>query len=182
MAASAPPAQQDKVRLPDGLEVTFRPIGHDDAPALQDLFAHMTDEDRRLRFFVPMRELSADLLRRLTDTDQRHNIALAALATDTGDVLGVVRFAESGAKNCAEFAIAVRSDQHGHGLGTLMMHRMFDRAAELGICELCGFVLRENGPMLHLCRDLGFTVESDPDDPTTVVVRRAVGTPSMSEG
>jgi len=42
----------------DGTPITLRPIRPEDEPVLQDLFAHMSREDVRLRFFAPMHELS----------------------------------------------------------------------------------------------------------------------------
>ena len=41
----------------DGTPIALRPLLPEDEPALQDLFAHMSREDVRLRFFTPMREL-----------------------------------------------------------------------------------------------------------------------------
>jgi hypothetical protein len=41
----------------DGTPIVLRPLLPEDEPALQDLFAHMSREDVRLRFFTPMREL-----------------------------------------------------------------------------------------------------------------------------
>ena len=43
----------------DGTPIALRPLLPDDEPALQDLFAHMSREDVRLRFFTPMREFKA---------------------------------------------------------------------------------------------------------------------------
>ena len=41
----------------DGTPIALRPLLPEDDPALQGLFAHMSREDVRLRFFTPMREL-----------------------------------------------------------------------------------------------------------------------------
>ena len=40
-----------------GTPIALRPLLPEDEPALQDLFAHMSQEDVRLRFFTPMHEL-----------------------------------------------------------------------------------------------------------------------------
>jgi acetyltransferase len=45
-------------RLRDGTVLGLRPLRPEDEPRLQDLAAHMTPEDLRLRFFSPMRGLS----------------------------------------------------------------------------------------------------------------------------
>jgi acetyltransferase len=38
----------------DGTLIALRPLLPEDEPALHDLFAHMSREDVRLRFFPPM--------------------------------------------------------------------------------------------------------------------------------
>jgi acetyltransferase len=47
---------------------------------------------------------------------------------------------------------------------------------------LHGAVLRDNEPMIKLCRDLGFTVEDDPEDPmalrAVLPLARAAGPPA----
>ena len=74
----------------------------------------------------------------------------------------------------AEFAIALRSDLKGHGLGWLLMHRVLDLAARRGLAEVHGVVLRENTRMLKMCREMGFAIKAHPSDPATMVVRRVM--------
>ena len=115
-AADYPAGLEEQVVLPDGTAVLLRPIREDDGPLLRDLFANMTPEDRRRRFFAPMRALSETTVWRLSHVDYRHDIALLALIEAAGTLLGVVRLASEGDNARAEFAIALRSDFKGHGL------------------------------------------------------------------
>jgi acetyltransferase len=71
----------------------------------------------------------------------------------------------------AEFAIIVGHWMTGMGLGMLLMKRLIDYARGQGIGEIFGSVLKENANMLDLCRRLGFRLESDRDDPGTIIVR-----------
>ena len=170
---SAYPAElEEHVRLADGLEVFLRPIRPEDGELLRDLVANMSPEDRRLRFFIPLRQLSPELVWRLSHVDYQHDIALLALAANSGSILGVVRLAAD--DRGAEFAIALRSDVTGHGLGWLLMHRMLDLAARLGVAEVHGVVLRENTRMVKMCREMGFAIEAEPNDPAAVVASRSV--------
>lgn len=159
----------------DGTEVLMRPIREDDGALLRDLFANMTAEDRRRRFFAPMRALSDALVERLSHVDYRHDIALLALNAETSRLLGVVRLASEGEEGRGEFAIALRSDFKGHGLGWVMMERLIRIAARLGITEVYGYVLHDNEPMLRLAREFGFTTEPGSHEAGAVTVRRAVG-------
>jgi acetyltransferase len=164
-------------RLRDGTEIQLRPLKPEDEPLLEDLAAHMTPEDLRLRFFAAMHGLSHALAWRLSHIDYERAMALVALKD--GVALGVARFfaeaaphSESGSR--AEYAIAVRSDWKGRGLGYLLMTRLIAVAREWRIGELSGQVLAENHRMLQMCRELGFSIRTDPSDGRVVQVRKVL--------
>jgi acetyltransferase len=56
------------------------------------------------------------------------------------------------------------------------MTRLIDIARQRGIGELLGEVLRENEPMLQMCRELGFTISPEPTDRAIMLVRRRIET------
>jgi acetyltransferase len=157
-------------RLRDGTALRMRPVRPEDEPMLQDLAAHMTHEDLRLRFFTSVRGLTHVAAARLSQLDYDREMAL--LAEHDGTPLGVAHFFTDPDKLRAEYAIAVRSDWKGRGLGYLLMTRLIDVARQRGIGELVGQVLRENEPMLQMCRELGFAIARDPADPAVMVVRK----------
>ena len=159
-------------RLRDGTEIRLRPLRPEDEPLLHDLVAHMSPEDLRLRFFAAVRGLSHAVAARLSHID--YDRAMALLAEKDGVALGVARFFADSDRRRAEFAIAVRSDWKGHGLGYLLMTRLIVVAREWRIGELVGQVLRENRPMLAMCRELGFTVATDPTDASVMQVRKVL--------
>ncbi|HWB49499.1 MAG TPA: bifunctional acetate--CoA ligase family protein/GNAT family N-acetyltransferase [Stellaceae bacterium] len=154
----------------DGTPIALRPVRPEDEPLLQDLFAHMSAEDKRLRFFAAMRELGHALAARLSQIDYDREMALIAL--HDGVPLGVARYAADPDRLRAEYAVAVRSDWKGCGVGHLLMTRLIDVARAAGIGELSGEVLRENKPMLDMCRALGFTVAENPTDAGRISVRK----------
>jgi acetyltransferase len=51
-----------------------------------------------------------------------------------------------------------------------LMQLMIEYARSEGISTITGQVLRENVMMLDMCRDLGFHVASDPQEPTSAIV------------
>jgi acetyltransferase len=152
-------------KLPDGNIIRLRLIRPEDEPLLQDFAAHMSPEDLRLRFLAPMRELSHELAARLTHIDDDREVALLVFAEGAEEALGVARFSADHHNRAAEFAIAVRSDWKGHGLGHLLMARLIQLARQRGIDGLVGEVLPENAAMLQLCREFGFTIGIEPSDP-----------------
>ena len=160
--------------LRDGAVVRLRPIRPEDEPLLQDLARHMSPEDLRLRFFTAMRGLSHQLAARMTQIDYDREMALIALPAEADMALGVSRFAADPDNRRAEYAVEVRSDWKGRGLGYLLMTRLIDVARRRGIGELVGEVLRENAAMLQMCRALGFTIRADAKDPSLVQVSKVL--------
>ena len=154
----------------DGTPIALRPVRPDDEPLLQDLFAHMSREDQRLRFFAPMRELSHSLAARLSQIDYDREMAL--IAQRDGGTIGIVRYFADPDRLRAEYAVAVRSDWKGRGVGYLLMTRIIEVAREAGIGELFGEVLHENKPMLAMCRALGFSLAANPSDASLTTVRK----------
>jgi acetyltransferase len=70
----------------------------------------------------------------------------------------------------AEFAILLRHDKTGLGLGPMLMRRIIDYGRGRGIGEIFGEVLADNKPMLKLCRAFGFSVKAEREDPGVMYV------------
>jgi acetyltransferase len=173
--APYPKALASTEELRDGSEIELRPIRPEDEKLLHDLAAHMTPEDLRLRFFTPVHGISHALAARLTQIDYDREMALVALSDRT--VLGIARYFADPDRLSAEYAIAVRSDWHGRGVGYVLMNRLIAIARQYGIGELVGEVLRDNRPMLAMCRELGFALSPDPSEPAAVRVRKSLDQP-----
>lgn len=178
MAISSQAEQpQSAEKLPDGTVIRLRLIRPKDELLLQDLAAHLSPEDLRLRFFAAMRGLSHQLAARLSHIDYDRDAAVLAFAEGAEEVLGVARFSADPDNRTAEFAIAVRSDWKRHGLGHLLMARLIRLARQRGIKELIGEMLPENTAMLQLCREFGFTISIDPRDPTLRLAKKTLQDP-----
>ena len=145
-------------RIADLGGAVLRPIRPEDAAAIEALFSRLDREDIRMRFFAPVREIPRDMLARLTQIDYDREMALV-LEPKPGELAGVVRIACDPDNAEAEFAVIVRSDLKGKGLGTLLMQRIIAYARARGVGQIWGDILRENTSMVMLARDLGFTVE-----------------------
>ena len=164
-----PAGQQSEVSIGDHALV-LRPIRPADAALYPRFLDRMDPEDMRLRFLVPTRTLSPQMLVRLTQLDYDRDIAFVALERPSGDLAGIVRYSSDPDRVRAEFGVLVRSDLKHRGLGRLLMLRLIAYARAEGIGELCGFVLRENTQMLALCRELGFEIDQLSGEPTEVCV------------
>jgi len=168
-----PRSLERQVDIDGGERFEVRPIRPEDAPALADMVRLSTPEDLRLRFFAPVLELSAERAARLTQIDYDREMALVAL-NEAAAIVGVVRLIADPENDTAEFAVMVRSDIKGRGLGSLLMQAILDYARARGTARVVGSVLRENTSMLRLCTELGFTIRPDPDDPGVAAVEHTL--------
>lgn len=157
-----------------GRRLRLRPIRTDDAQALVDMGLRSTPEDLRLRFFSPVHPAMSHLTSLLTDFDRAVHIAVAAYdpaaVGEGAGILGVVRLVLSADAPEGEFAIMVRSDQAGHGLGHRLMEEMLGWARDRGLTRVTGEILSENKRMLRLARAFGAVVQPQSDDFHTVRV------------
>jgi acetyltransferase len=65
-----------------------------------------------------------------------------------------------------EYAILLRSDLKGRGLGWALMQLIIEYARSEGLKMISGDVLQENTIMLEMCRNLGFEIKTNPVDPS----------------
>jgi acetyltransferase len=157
--------------LPDGRKVVLRPLREEDGSLYPAFAEHVTDEDVRRRFFAVRRELSPATIARFTRFDRRRAMAFAAIDLRSGELLGISRLHSGSPAGTGEFAVLVRSDFKGLGLGWRLMELLLDWARAKGPRIVVGLVLRDNTTMVAMCRALGFQVRAEPGDPTLVQVR-----------
>jgi acetyltransferase len=147
--------------LASGRPLELRPIRPEDEPAHQAFFAQLSPQDVRFRFFGIMRELAHSEMARFTQIDYDREMAFIATAAHpdgSAETLGVARTVSDPDNEKCEFAIVVRSDVKGQGLGSALMQKLIRYARLRGIRTIVGQVLYENRPMLALVERLGFKI------------------------
>lgn len=171
-----------------GHELTVRPIRPEDEAQHRAFIDRLDAEDLRMRFFHSRRTIERGEMARLTQIDYEREMAFIATAPapapaptpgsmpalafeDTKEeTLGVVRALCDPDNEQAEFALVVRSDLKGAGLGRLLMDRLIEHLRQRGTRRLVGEVLRDNRRMLALAHDMGFEAQTQPLEPATVRV------------
>src|SRR3546814_18111099 len=100
-----------------------------------------------MRFFSHMREMSHAMAARLTQLDYNREMALAAFPAEGPDRngLGIVRLIADPANQRAAFAITIRSQDKGRGLGRALLERTMDYVTKRGIGENCARKRGEEG-------------------------------------
>lgn len=142
-----------------GEALCLRPIKPEDEPQHRFLFSQLGTEDIRFRFFGVVRQLTHSELARYTQIDYDREMAFIATRKDADgepETLGVVRAVADPDNVTAEFAIIVRSDLKGRGLGSLLLEKLIRYCHERGTREIVGQVLSNNKAMLGLATRLGF--------------------------
>ncbi|WP_296583864.1 bifunctional acetate--CoA ligase family protein/GNAT family N-acetyltransferase [Xanthobacter sp.] len=157
------------LELTDGSTVALRPIRPEDEPGLVDVVHRSDPQDVRMRFLGSVKDFPHLMAARLSQIDYDREMAFVA-QEDNGDICGVVRIIADPDNDAAEYAIMVRSDFKGKGLGFQLMSEILAHARKRGLRQVFGDVMRENGPMLRLAEDLGFKATPGSDDPSVMRV------------
>jgi acetyltransferase len=157
-----PSQWQRHLKIKDGWRVFVRPIRPEDEPLIHEFLRHVTSYDLRLRFFAPIKQFTHEFIARLTQLDYARAMAFVAFDDATNEMVGVVRMHSDSIYESGEYAILLRSDLKGRGLGWALMQLMIEYAKSEGLKAISGEVLQENTVMLEMCRELGFEVKTDP--------------------
>ncbi len=143
------------VLLADGRIASIRPVVDQDRDGLLALHDEAGDDSLRLRFFSLNREAAHRYVDRLI---QGADSSVATLvATAFGRIVAVAT-AERTETDAAEVAFLVAEGEHGHGLGSLLLEHLAAAGRDHGVRRFVAEVLPENGAMIGVFRDAGFTV------------------------
>jgi acetyltransferase len=170
-----PPELETTLQLPDGTDVTVRPIRPEDAETEQDFVQNLSPESKYFRFMQSMDRLTPMMLARFTQIDYDREMALVAVInehTPEARILGVARYVSNPDRQSCEFALTVADAWQQKGLGRQLMQRLMTVARDRGIEIMEGDVLSQNSKMLRLCERLGFRTVHQHDEPDVVEVRR----------
>jgi acetyltransferase len=156
------PKELEETLTLGGRRVLLRPIRPEDEPRHYEFLSRLTPEDIRFRFFSSIKELPHSQMARFTQIDFDREMAFIAVADGAGvapETLGVVRIGTDPDNETSEFAIVVRSDLKGQGLGAALLDKMIRYCRDRGTAELVGQVLAGNRAMLGLAQSRGFTTQ-----------------------
>ncbi len=159
-------------QLPDGTDLTIRPIRPEDAEIEQAFVRGLSERTKYFRFMQSLDELTPAMLARFTQIDYDREMALIAVVEEAAcekercEVeIGVARYIINPDGKSCEFAIVVADAWQHRGIAHRLMERLMEPARERGLEVMEGEVLATNHEMLALARVMGFTLRELPDDP-----------------
>lgn len=148
----------------------IRPIKPADIELYPDFLNKVSPHDIRLRFLSPRKGFDDEMLKRLTQLDYDRDMAFVALESEGGALAAVGRLSCDPDRVRGEYALLVRSDLQGQGLGWQLLTLLADYAKSESVKRIEGFVLSENEGMLSMCRKMGFALAHHPHQPGVIQV------------
>jgi acetyltransferase len=159
----------------DRNKITMRPIRPEDEPIWTEMVGSFSEATTEFRFFGPVKEITKSMVVRYCHIDYDREIAIVAIQGQKKKtkMLGVARLTKE-TSNAAdgEFAIVVRDEYQGKGLGTQLMNALITAARDQHVREIWGHVLVSNSGMLRFVESLGFDVRPSDDPEIRKVVLR----------
>ncbi|BDH44861.1 protein lysine acetyltransferase [Salmonella enterica subsp. enterica serovar Choleraesuis] len=157
---------EEQVTLKNGDTCLFRPILPEDEPAMQRFVAQVTKEDLYYRYFSEINEFTHEDFANMTQIDYDREMAFVAVRKVDGadEIIGVTRAISDADNEDAEFAVLVRSDLKGLGMGGRLLAKLITYTREHGLERLNGITMPGNQGMIALARKLGFGVDIQLED------------------
>lgn len=147
-----------EVTLRTGRKATVRDVGPDDRHLLEIGFHHLSKKSRHFRFLSAHPRLAQAEITQFTASNSADHVAIGAVIQGDSEPipLGIARYVRLASEGeVAESAVTIADDYQGMGLGSLLLGTLAKYAVYNGISEFSGLVLRENVPMLGLCKQIG---------------------------
>jgi len=154
-----------------GMKIFVRPVRADDEPLLAGFFEKVAPEDLRFRFHYGLARVEHDQLAMMTRVDYRRTISFLAFDASRREVIATAMLAAEADRTRAELALVTRSDMKDTGVSwTLLQHVLsYARAERIGAVE--AIECADHDAALRMERELGFSITTDPEDPTLRIAR-----------
>ncbi|WP_367989780.1 GNAT family N-acetyltransferase [Vibrio sp. NTOU-M3] len=161
-----PVEHEQQVILRDNTSVLLRPILPEDEPLHAEFIHNVSKEDLYKRFFTDVGEFNHEALANLTQIDYDREMAFVAVSNQDGHpaIIGVARALINPENTDAEFAILIRSDLKGNGLGRVLMEKIIDYCRSKGTVQMSGMTMPNNRGMLTLAQKMGFQLDIQFED------------------
>ena len=163
----------ETVQLKTGETATLRAVRPDDGPRYLEFLSQISPEDIRTRFLSSSIEIPKAQVAKAVHIDYDREMTIAAVVTTADgnrEIYGVVSATTNPDNTEAEYAVMVRSNLKGTGIGRVLMEKIIAYCKSRNTGSIVGYVLDKNTSMLGLCRKLGFNVCLT-DDPDMMEVR-----------
>ena len=152
---------EEFAKLKDGSSVLLRPILPEDEPKHAHFISLVSHDDLYKRFFSEVGEFNHEALANFTQIDYDREMAFVATKQIDGEevILAVVRALSDPNNVNSEFAVLVRSDLKGLGLGKILMTKIINYSKQHGTRIMTGMTMPSNQGMIGLAQSFGFLID-----------------------
>ena len=146
-----------------GRPIYIRPLRPSDEPLIEELFKSLSPRSIFFRFLRYWKSVPPELVAYFAKIDCELNVALVALEKREPEdlILGLCGILRKPGSVRGEFAVVVRDEWQGIGVGAELAAASLPAARDLGMKELWGIISPENTTMIAMASKLGFTVHKD---------------------
>ena len=156
--------------LPDGTTLTIRPVKPEDEPMMIDFTLSLSPDNLYLRYFHSVSVstlISHEKLTRLCFVDYNREISLVAVRedpkTNRPEIIAHGQLTRLHGRRDAEFAVQVRDQYQGSGLGTHILTQLLEIARDEKLEKVVAEIMPENAGMRRVCTKLGFEFSRMPE-------------------
>ncbi len=135
--------------MPDGTQISLRPIHPTDEPRMRSLFYELSQQTLYYRFMSDLKRIPRKQIQDFVYIDHRNDIAIVATVPEAeGEkIVAIGRYYLDPTTNMAEVAFVVHDDWQRRGIGTFMFNHLVKIARRNGIRGFTAEVLAQNKPM-----------------------------------
>jgi acetyltransferase len=163
-----PSKYMKRITLKDGQHALLRPIKPEDENMWLEMFKTFSEETVRFRFFRIIKDTPHEVRTRYCNIDYDREIGIVAEMQEKGKkrLVGVARLIVDPSRvDEAEFALVVTDEWQRQGLGSEFLDYLIEIAKDKNLVKINGVVLKDNYPMIALCREKKFRFsEGDPGE------------------
>lgn len=161
-----PKSLESYATLKNGQIILMRPILPEDEPNHLAFDNSLSAEDRYKRYFGVRSAMTHEEMAVLTQIDYAREMAFIAVdqSKQTEVTLGAIRATIDPDNIEAEFAMAVRTNYQGQGIGRLLLVKLIEYYRTKQTKKLTGYTMLSNRNMASLAKQLGFKVTTDVED------------------
>jgi acetyltransferase len=153
----------------DGTQLVIRPIRPEDEPTMLEFHQTLSPHNLYLRYFhaISASQLIAhEQLTRMCFVDYDREITLVAEHQDSKgkrQIVALGQLTKLHGSSDAEFAVQVRDEFQGTGLGTEILTRLLAIGRDEKLERIVAEIMPENTGMRRICTKLGFEFHHIPD-------------------
>ncbi|MBN1280433.1 MAG: bifunctional acetate--CoA ligase family protein/GNAT family N-acetyltransferase [Candidatus Thermoplasmatota archaeon] len=163
-----PTKYMKQITLKDNTSILLRPIKPEDENMWLEMFQSFSEETVRFRFFRIIKDTPHEVRTRYCNIDYDREIGIVAEVQDHGKkrILGVARLiVDPVRKDECEFALVVTDEWQRQGLGSEFLDYLIEIGQDKNLSKINGVVLKDNYPMIALCKEKGFQFsDGDPGE------------------